>query len=90
MRCCAPSALAVVHQLRSTFFFVFFGRGAAYSILALWHAVASLVSLRRRDVRLHSVCWVVLTIFLAGEVSAPVAGDKRGVFMAYNGSGVGQ
>ena len=37
-------------------FFVFFGRGAAYSILARSARSASLVSLRRRDVRLlHSV-----------------------------------
>ena len=43
--CCASAPFDV--------FFCFFGRGAAYSILALR---ASLVSLRRRDVRLlHSV-----------------------------------
>ena len=58
MGCCAPSALAVVHQLRR--FVALFGRGAAYSILALR---ASLVSLRRRDVRLHSVPGVVSLIF---------------------------
>ena len=67
------------------FFFVFFGRGAAYSILALR---ASLVSLRRRDVRLCVQDRFDLSS--RGVNPALVAGVQRGVFMAYNGSGVGQ
>ena len=51
MRCCAPSALAVVHQLRSTVFLFFWTRRCVQHSGTSVRGRFFLVSLRRRDVK---------------------------------------
>ena len=83
MGCCAPSALAVVHQLRSTFFLFFWTRRCVQHSGTSVRGRFFLVSLRRRDVSLLHTCAGLFDVsFSRGMAAAPVARVKCGVLMA--------